>query len=282
MKSAPLRVVLTGLLTGCSAIGSKVVDGVNARRDTLASAIRPAAKAFVAEAGRTFDDSVKDRLVRATGEIGDRLERTLQHVSDSLERRVRRIEDSLAWFVGNPARDAVSNLLTPNLDLVRESLRKSVRIWVSDFSHTLDSLLPAVTANLAERATTRATATLARDVDSSGALGRAVVGLGDRVVRQAIEAIRDETHKKGKTPWWVWAGVAIIAVLVICAVGTFILALRRAAKRDETSLRLMAQAIQEKGDKTLARRVRTLAAQHGVEPDLHKFLERNRLLVPDA
>ena len=50
----------------------------------------------------------------------------------------------------------------------------------------------------------------------------------------------------------------------------------------ETSLRLMARAIQERGDKTLARRVETLAVEHGVESDLHKFLERHRLLVPDA
>ena len=279
---APLGIVLAGLLTACAAIGSKAVEGINARRDTLASAVRPAAKAFVAEAGKTFEDSVKDRLIRTTGQVGDRLEETLKHVSDSLEHRVRRIEDSLAWFVGNPAKDAFGKLLTANLDLLRGSLRKSVKLWAADLSSALDSLLPGVTANLAERATDRATAALARNVDTTGALGRALVGLGDRVVRQAIEAIRDETSKKGKTPWWVWAAVAVVSLLVISAVGTFILALRRAAKRDQTSLRLMAQAIQERGDKSLARRVKTLAAEHGVEPDLHQFLERNRLLVPDA
>ena len=273
---------LAVLLTGCAAIGSKAVEGVNARRDTLASAIRPAAKAFVTEAGKAFEDSVKERLVRTTGAVGDRLEETLRHASDSLEHRIRRIEDSLAWFVGNPAKDAVGSLMTPNLDLLRASLRKSLGIWVSDLSHALDSLLPEVTANLTERATNRATAALARNVDTTGALGLALVRLGDRVVRQAVEAIRDESNKTDKTPWWVWATVAVVGVLVICAVGTFILALRRAARRDQTSLRLMARAIQERGDKTLARRVETLAVEHGVESDLHKFLERHRLLVPDA
>jgi hypothetical protein len=279
---ARLSIVFAGLLTACAALGSKAIEGVNARRDTLASAVRPAAKAFVAEAGKAFEDSVKERLVRTTGAVGDRLEETLRHASDSLEHRIRRIEDSLAWFVGNPAKDAVGSLMTPNLDLLRASLRKSLGIWVNDLSHAVDSLLPEVTANLTERATNRATAALARNVDTTGALGRAVVGLGDRVVRQAIEAIRDESNKKGKTPWWVWATVAVVGVLVICAVGTFILALRRAAKRDQTSLRLMAQAIQERGDKTLARRVSSLAAEHGVEPQLHQFLKQHRLLVPDV
>jgi len=268
------------LPSGCHKIGQQVAEGVNARKDTLADAVRPLARALVAQAGRTFDDSVRAHLVKATGEMGHRVGATLDSALQNLQRQVRLLEDSLGWFVANPGRDAVHALLTPTLAELRSSLRTSIGLWVGDFSRAIDSVLSDATARLADRAAGQATQSLARNVDSTGPLGRAVVRLGDQVVRQAIRAIRDESDKQ-KTPWWVWAVVAVVAVLVIVAVGTFILRLRGTKRRHEESLRAMAQAIKERNDPVLAKRVKTLAVEHGVEPSLHRFLEEQRLLVPE-
>lgn len=274
-----LVMLLLGALVACRSVGRQLVEGVHARKDTLAEAIRPAAHALVAEAGRTFDDSVRSRLVKATGEVGDRLEVSVNRAVSNLDRRVRLMEDSLGWFIANPGRDALHNLLTPNLDALRASLRGSIRLWISDLSRSIDSLLPDVTARLVDRAATRVSLSLANNVDSTGALGKAVVRLGDQVVRQAIKAIRQETSRK--TPWWVWAAVAVAAALVISIVGTFILKLSSAKHQREASLRAMAQAIRERNDPVLAKRVKALAVEHGVEPSLHHFLEEQRLLIPE-
>ncbi len=272
--------IATGLAVSCKSIGSDAVKGIYEQRDTLAEAVRPAGAAVVEGAGRAFEDSVRPKLEGTVGSIGDTLraksEAIVSLLLDSLEIRALRIEDSLTVFLKRDAEAALNELISSKIAIIRDSIDGALDKWLNTLSGSLDSELKLAAGNALSHTTMQALDSLAAGLDSTGAVGQAVVALGDRVVRQAIKAIGEETEK---TPWWVWAIVAVVVILVALSVGRFILALRRDKQRSETSLRLVGKAISDRDDKDLAASVKSMAQQQGVEPWLREFLDREGLLV---
>lgn len=276
---APVLVSLLAL--SCAAVGSGIVDGVHNNREKLADAVRPVSRAAVEEAGRAFQDSVQPKLGTAVATVADSLRPQLRTILagllDTLEFRAGRLEDSLATWIAGSADTAVQRLLAHNVRLVRDSIDRALGVWLGTVSASLESELWPGAARAADEIAARTLDTLAATVDSTGVLGRAIVGLGDRVVRQAIQAIREETQRA--TPWWVWLGLGLFVAVVLAIIGLFAIAARRELARGKTSLRIVTRAIQEANDTRLAARVKSLASDQGVEPWLWSFLTRERLLL---
>jgi len=268
------------VLSSCF-IGGWIVDGIHGKQDKLAEAVRPMSRGAVEEMGRAFEDSVQPRLVTAVGAVSDELRPQLDTMVtvalDSLETRVNRLEDSLTALISERANEALQTLIAENSTVLRDSVDRAIAIWLERITNTLDSDLRPVAANAVGDAAARALNRLTTTIDSTGALGQAVVALGDRVVRQAIQAIREETERG--VPWWVWLIFALVAAAIVSIIGRFIIAILRERDRGKTTLRLVAQVIKERKDPTLTEAVKQLTRPQGVEPWFRAFLADEHLLV---
>lgn len=267
----------------CKSLGRKAVEGISERRDTLAAAVRPAARAAVEEMGGAFRDSVRPKLEDAVAGIGQTArpiaDSLLDSLLDSLETRVERLQDSLEVFVAGEASDAVKELLRKNMHALSVLGDSAIAQWTATLAARLDSPLAAAAGRATSSMTGQALDTVGARLDSTRNLSAAVESLGARVVRQAIGVIAEETRRK--PPWWVWAGVIAFGLVVVSLVGRFVLALVRENRRRETSLRVVARAIQERGEHDVVERVKGLASEQGVEGWLHDFLRERRLLLED-
>lgn len=271
--------VLAVLAAGCikfDSAGRRLVGGAidtaRSRQPTLDSM----ATALFTNAGAGVD-TLHRHVNSALDQLGRQLELVLDRSLDSVEARALRAEDSLAAFIDEKARVRFNRLLSENLALVRDTVRHAVGVWSGGLRAAIDdSIAPALGRSLSGIADS-AIGRLSAGLDTNGRLGVALVAMSDRVVRQAVLALADQSQKS--TPWWVYALGAAGGLIVISVVGYFVLALKKQVREREEALRLVGRAIQERNDVQLAGRVKALALEHGVEPSLHSFLGQNRLLV---
>lgn len=278
--AARLSLAVVAVLTGgCiqwssigRSLGGGIVQGARGRQATLDSL----ARGVVIAAGQGVD-SMRDHLSRAVDVLGAQVAARLDTTLDSVEQRAKRMEDTLGAFLDGPARERLARLLSSNIALVRGDVRAAIEEWAAALDTAIDSSLgPSLrgtTAGLVDTATLR----LAMSLDTSGALAGQLVAISDRIVRQAVRSLAEESANQ-ETPRWAWFLAAGLVLIVAAVVGRFVLALKRELRNRELSMNLMGYTIQESRDPLLADRVRGLAQQHGVENYLHGYLAERRLL----
>ena len=246
----------------CNALGQGVADGLSDRRAQLAESARPVARAAVKEAGRAFTVSVRPRFEVAVKRLSASARTAVGLLLDAVQGHVVRLGDSLT----GAGRRAVVEYLA----IARDSGAAAVDLWASHVTSLAERRLTVALASALD--------SLGSGLEPRGPVGGAVVRLGDRVVRQAIVAISEQTQRT--TPWWVWAGASLVALSLVAGIGRFLLLWHRQYHARDEALRLLGRAIQEHDDPALAGRVKQLALQRGVEPWLHEYVDQQRLLVP--
>ncbi|MDX1393468.1 MAG: hypothetical protein R3195_03720 [Gemmatimonadota bacterium] len=270
---------------GCGGMGRSLSrgasEGVYERRDTLAAAVAPVVESGAGGLGRTFRDSIRPELVDAVDELSRGVRDSLTDaIMDSVSARLDRLDDSVAAFISGPANEALQELVTANLAATRASIDESLEIWVATLAASTEARLADALATATSNALGAAADSLAARMGSGRGLRESIVSLGDSVVTQAIAAIDRETGSRG-LPWWVWAIIVAIALVVVAVVGRFILELRRRNRRTEDSLRIVGRAIKAERANAVADRVSEIAQEQGVGGWLHDFLADQHLLLED-
>ncbi len=271
----PLTLVfLAGMTSAC--IELDVVSPITRQSGELTEALRPLPKALIEKASHAVEDSLRPVL-----------DSTVASLLSAVDSQFLALEHSLGKFVAGDLRDSVSVFLDASLARLRQSVEGSLDAWVATLATSARGrLLPLVDEELSPRlagaadsAISRAAGALADRLDRGGDLRAALVALAEAVVDTALVTIAQNDQP---TPWWLWALGIGFGLIVLAAVGIFILRLVRALKRREESLRLVTLAVKESGDPAIRDRVKQLAMQEGVEGWLNAYLRENRLLMDNG
>ncbi len=260
---------------GCAPMGKKLVSGIYSRQDSLAEAVRPAARAIVTEAGKAFQDSVQKTLEAFVGHLQDSLKSAAGAVSDSFTIGFNTLERSAVDFSTNSGNEAVNRLLRDNLGYIRKSLDGTIDSLGNNLAVQLRGQLSEAIDSLTRGLISSATAQLASDLRNDSGLGGAIVQLGGKVVRQGVTAI--DSERKKPMPWWFWVLVVLVVVNIIAVIGRFILSIQSSIRDRELSLRLVSRAVQESGDANLAQRITNMTAEHGVGGWYKEWLDKQGL-----
>lgn len=210
--------------------------------------------------------------------VRPRLDSTVVEFVDTIQTRVAGAEDSTASFVRTKLDSALRELVSHSLVILRDSVRRSLNVWLDDVSqHGRTNIVP-LAGEVADSATSRAVSSL--NAGLTGPLRTTVLKLvmeiADSVRVAARRTVQEPAFKAILSRLGVTGGLVAGGVIAAVIAGLAIMAIN--LRRTHRALGAVTSAVHDHGSSELRGAVRDQALARNVEGWLHNYLAKRDLL----
>lgn len=269
----PLLAVLPALALGACSLhnvgrsaGTGLVQGVMARRDTLAVATGPAVDSLTFRLTRDLRDSLRPELLSLLAAAGDTALRKVDAIGATLDAR-------LGQTLSAELRDSLRLLLGTASASVRDSVRAALRLWLTEVLTRARSDGGAALAAVADSAVRSGAAALA--VALKGPLREdllALIRAAADTASAGVKPIADGFTDRAKRLLSTLGGKVLIGAIIALLLGLGVL--WWLFRKRQRMLGVLTGAIERLGTPELKQTIQQQAAASDVQQNLHRYLKR--------